>query len=144
MHKTPYQLLINNFFLQCQVATTLHPSCLKNHLPSSSFMLLFELETIRNIYKLIFTLTIHLLYQFRSVLPLHRNHPVDLQSKLMGWFLYNGYTANSRHHLFHISYLTWLKTFLTPFPKCSTKPELFHKSITEKLPNNSHKQFYDD
>ena len=42
---------------------------------------------------------------------------------------------------------TFLKSFFTPFAKSSTKAGLFLKSITtriktEKLPNNSHKQFY--
>ena len=34
-----------------------------------------------------FTLTIHPLHQFRLVLPLHKNHPIELQSKSIGWFL---------------------------------------------------------
>ena len=63
-----------------------------------------------------FTLTIHPLYQFRLVLPLHKNHAIDLQSKSTGWFLYNDNTANSRRHLFQILILTWLKTFFTTFP----------------------------
>ena len=64
-----------------------------------------------------FTLTIHPFYQFKLVLPLHKNHPIDLQRKSTGWFLYNGNTANSRRHLFQILILTWLKTFFTTFPK---------------------------
>ena len=64
-----------------------------------------------------FTLTIHPLYQFRLVLPLHKNHPIDLQSKSTGRFLYTGNSANSRRHLFQILILTWLKTFFTTFPK---------------------------
>ena len=66
---------------------------------------------------MIFTLTIHPLYQFRLVLPLHKNHPIDSQCKSTGWFLSNGNTANSRHHLFQILILTWLNTFFTTFPK---------------------------
>ena len=66
-----------------------------------------------------FTLTIHPLYQFKLMLPLHKKQPIDLQSKSTEWFLYNGNTANSRPHLFQILILTWLKTFLTTFPKFS-------------------------
>ena len=66
-----------------------------------------------------FTLTIHPLYQFKLMLPLHKKQPIDLQSKSTEWFLYNGNTANSRPHLFQILILTWLKIFLTTFPKFS-------------------------
>ena len=64
---------------------------------------------------------------------------------LCKWFLYNDNTANLRHHLLHILFSTFLKTFFTPFLKCSTQAGLFLKNITarkqtEKLPNNSHKQ----
>ena len=64
-----------------------------------------------------FTITIHPLCQFRLVLPLHKNHPIYLQTKSTGWFLYNGNTANSRLHLFQILILTWLKIFFITFPK---------------------------
>ena len=65
-----------------------------------------------------FTLTIHPLYQFNLVLPVHKNHPIiDFQIKSTGCFLCNGNTANSRRHLFQILILTWLKTFFTTFPK---------------------------
>ena len=120
VHKMSYKLVINQFFLQCQVATTLYPpvwNAVCSRLPSCSFMFFFELEKIRNISRLKFTLTIHSLYQFRLVLPLHKNHHTDLQSKSTKWFLYKGNTANPRHQLFQILILTWLKTFFTTFPK---------------------------
>ena len=34
----------------------------------------------------------------------------------MGWFQCSGNTANLGHHVFHILFLTLLKTFFTPFP----------------------------
>ena len=69
-------------------------------------MFLSELEKIRNIEKLTFTLTIHTLYYFRQMLPLHKTHRINLQSKYTGWFPYNGNTANSRCHLFQVFILT--------------------------------------
>ena len=79
VHKMSYKLVINQFFLQCQVATTLYPpvwNAVCSRLPSCSFMFFFELEKIRNISRLKFTLTIHSLYQLRLVLPLHKNHHI--------------------------------------------------------------------
>ena len=78
-----------------------------------------------------FTLTIHPLYRFRLVLPLHKNHPIDLQSKSIEWFLYNGNTANSRHHLFQILTLTWLKAFFTTFTEINLA-----RLISQKLLKN--------
>ena len=82
---------------------------------------------------MIFTSNIHPLYQFRLVLPLHKNHPIDLQSKSIGWFLYSGNTANPRHYLFRILSLTWLKTFFITFPRIITKlctSPIYWKTIT--------------
>ena len=55
------------------------------------------------------------LLPFQASLWVHRNHP--LISKC---FLYNDNTANLRHYVLHILFSTFLKTFFTPFPKCST------------------------
>ena len=76
-----------------------------------------------------FTLTIHPLYQFRLVLPLHKNHPIDLQNKSAGWFLHNSNTTNSRRHLFQIFILTWLKTFFTSFPKFNLARLILQKQL---------------
>ena len=70
-------------------------------------------------------------YYFRSVLPLYRNHTIDLESKSIGWFLYNGNTANVKYYLFHMLFLTLMKTFFAPFPKCPAEPNLFRKNISK-------------
>ena len=116
VHKMSYQLVINNFFPWWQVATTLYRFCIKSSLKWST-------------KRLTFTSTIHSLYQFRLVLPLHKKHPIDLQSKSTGWFLYNGNTANSRHHLFKILILTWLKTFFTTFLKFNLAKLISQKQL---------------
>ena len=118
--KMSHQLVINWRFLWCQLARTIIPvwKAVCTHLPPRC--------------------------DFRPVLPLHRNDPIDLLSK---WFLDNDNIANLRHQLFHISFSTFLEIFFTPFPKCSNWASLFLKNITariqtEKPPNNSYKQFY--
>ena len=107
--------------------------------PSCSLTFLFELEKIRSIKRLIFTLTTHPRCHFRPVFPLHGNHPIEVLCKSS---LYNDNTANLKHQFFHILFLTFLKTFFTLFPKYSISGGLFLKKITtrvqiEKLHNNT-------
>ena len=101
-------------------------------------MFLVELETIRSIHRLTFTLPIHSLCHFRPVLPLHKNHALICYE--------NGFYTMIT--LFHVLFSTFLKTFFAPFPECSTKAGLFIKNMTriqtEKLPSSSHKQFNDN
>lgn len=91
----------------------------------------------RNIKKhlKLFTLIMHPRCHFRPMLTWHRNHPIGYQIKPKGWFLCNGNTGNLRHQLFHILFLTLLKMFFTPFSKCLTKSNLFHKYQRYKMKN---------
>ena len=117
--KMSNELVINYFFLRCPVATTFYPSCMKSSVQSST-KLQFHVQFLAIENKKYLKTDIYLNHsstsQFRPVLPLHKNYPIDLQSQSIGWFLYNGNTANFRHHLFQILILTWLKTFSTTFP----------------------------
>ena len=63
----------------------------------------------------------HPLCHFKPVLALHRVHPIDLQSKCLGWLLYNGNTADPRQHLFFFLYIifNFIEDILHPFPQVS-------------------------
>ena len=65
----------------------------------------------------------------RLVLPLHKNNPIGLLCKSIGWFLYNGNTANNSCYLFQILILTWLKTFFTIFPKLNLARLISQKQL---------------
>ena len=80
-----------------------------------------------------FTLSMHPWCHFRPALPLNRPNPNDLQSKTIGWFLYNGNSANLRYHIFHVLFSILLKTLFTVFLKCQTKPDLTLENIIPRI-----------
>ena len=90
-------------------------------------MLFFELEKNKKYLKI--DIYIHPLYQFMLVLQLLKDHPIHSQSKSTGWFLHNGNTANTRHQLFQILILTWLKTSFTHFPKFNLARPISQKQL---------------
>ena len=107
-----YQLVINLLFLRCLVPTTsvpipttaLYLSCVKDSMQSSNKLYFRVLFWARKKKKL--KIDIYLNHSstlpISLVLPVHKNHSIDLQSKSLEWFLHNGNTANSRCHLFQI------------------------------------------
>ena len=87
---------------------------------------------------MIFTWTIHPHCHFKPVLILHRNRPIDLLYKC---FLYNDNTANLRHHI-HLYYFRLSWRYSWPLSPSVQLGRPISQKNTEKIPKNSHKQFY--
>ena len=62
------------------------------------------------------------------MLLLHKNYPIDLQTKATEWFLYNGDTANSRRHLFWNIDFNLIEDILHHFPQVQPSQTYFTKT----------------
>ena len=77
----------------------------------------------------------HPLCHFKQLLPLDKNHSIDLQNKSTGWFLYNGNTCQTPPFSYIIFDL--IENILHPIPKLTRLISLVLNDIALVLNDES-------
>ena len=81
-----------------------------------------QLETIRIILRLVFTLTMHQRHHYRPVLPLHRNHTIFRANQWEDFYTMIKLLISDT--TFPIFYFDFIEAILHPFPQVSNLARL--------------------